>query len=198
MWNNNQTRIQEIKNAPFSWKDRDILTGAEKYMEGAIDLCLVKMTIPCFRELTPDKQEKISLVWKYATAAYHLKKDQSTIHPDVIVQQLKNNAARIYELECQRILGSLFFLENDFWKAFYKRQEVEADKILVALDALHYASTGRHAIAYQLLIQAFRKIIKGHYTKGKNRNTHFKNAKRLLVDLPLSLLQTWLSQQLIK
>ena len=189
------TRITAIQNAPFSWKAKDTLTGAEKYMEVIMKISLIEMIHTCFPAISIEKQRKINLIWRYELAAYHLKKTSCTSSESSSIQELKINAAKMYELEAQRILGALFPLDHAFWKAFYKRQEAESDKILIAIDALHFASKSQSSIAYQLLLQAFRFIIKGQYASGENRYTHFKNANKLLADLPLPELQLWLNQQ---
>lgn len=192
MLNNDKTRILEIKDAPFSWKEKDILTGAEKYLEDAFNLPLIEMTKLCFSNILIEDQQKIAQVWRYSTAAFHLRKVKIQTQQIDVNIQLKNKAAKIYELECQRILGAIFSLEDNFWRAFYKRQEEETDKILIAIDALYYAALSKKSIAYQLLIQSFREIFKGLYASGKNKNIHLENANRLLIDLPLAELKAWI------
>ena len=106
-------------------------------------------------------------------------------------------AARIYELEAHRLLGSIFSLEDEFWKAFYIRQELEETKPLIALDALHFSTRCQEQIAYQLLFQSLKAIIRGYYEPKTVKKAHFENAKRLITDLPVTSLQSWINHQLL-
>ena len=189
-------RINAIRKAPLSWKEKDILTGAERYMDGMMNLSIIELTSPYFSGLSQERQAQIDLVWKYQLASYHLKNGFDLHSESTTVQELKYKASNIYELEAQRMLGAIFLLESNFWKAFYKRQEVENDKILIAIDALHFATKQQSPIAYQLLIQAFREILKGQYTLEQDQTIHFEKAKRLLVDLSIPQLRLWLDQLL--
>ena len=190
-----KARILETKDAPFSWKERDVLTAAEKYMEHAIDMPLIKFIGPCFPELDDNIFQKINQVWRYSLAGYHLNKiAEQKNHEDALLI----TAANIYKLEAQRIIGSIFPLKHDFWKAFYIRQEQEATKPLVALDIIYYATNCQQQIAYQLLQQSLKSILKGHYLESDERKTCLENAKRLLTDLPTASLQNWINHQLTK
>ena len=190
-----KARISEMKDAPFSWKERDLLTAAEKYMEGVIEFPLIEYALPCFPKLDNGITQKIAQVWRYMAAAFHLQKtfeekENGSSNP------IQHKAARIYELEAHRILGSIFSLENEFWKAFYIRQELEETKPLIALDALHFSTRYQEQIAYQLLLQSLKAILQGYYEPKTVKKIHFENAKRLITDLPMTPLRSWLNHQL--
>lgn len=188
-------RLSAIRNAPLSWREKDILTGAEQHLQAVLTMDIRQMISPFYPDLSTAVQEKINLVWKFELAAYHLVRKGSTGEATALKQELKHQAAHIYELEAQRILGALFPLESNFWKAFYKRQEAATEKNLIAIDAFHFASTKQRPVVYQLLLQIFREIIKGHYADGVARSEHFHNATRLLGNLPLPELKQWLHHQ---
>lgn len=187
-------RITQITSAPFSWKERDMLTAAEKYMVGTIEFPMIEYVAPCFPNLDTAIAQRISQVWRYSTAAFHLRTNAEELE-NVTIHQ---NAARIYELEAHRILGSIFSLEHEFWRAFYIRQELEETKPLIALDAIYHSTSGQEQIAYQLLQQSLKVILKSYYNSPLEKKVHFENAKRLLTDLPTDALIKWINQQLIK
>ncbi len=200
MQRSQKARIVRIKEAPISWRERDLLTAAERYMKGAINFSLVKFVSPCFSKIEIKDGYKIDQVWACTIAAFHLQKiakaEDQKINADLLLP-LYLKAARIYEQEAQRILGSIFPIEDHFWETFYIRQQQEKTKPLVALDALHLLTQSQQQIAYQLLTQSLKAILEGHYTAYQTRKNHFENAKRLLMDLPIAPLQDWLNQQLI-
>ncbi len=200
MQRSQKARIAKIKEAPISWKERDLLTAAEKYMKGAIGFPMVEYASGCFPKIEKNTLQKIEQVWACSSAAYHLQqlaeKGNNSVKTD-FPNSLQLKAARIYEQEAQRILGSIFPIEHKFWEPFYVRQQEEMTKPLVPIDALHFSSGCQQQIAYQLLIQSFKVILEGHYTTTVTKRNHFENAKRLLVDLPMSPLQAWLNQQLV-
>lgn len=183
-----------IKEAPFSWKERDLLTAAERFMPGAISCFIVSSSLACFPEIKPDVCKKIIQVEWCSLAAFHLhmiQKDKKEYQTD----SLQIQAARIYEQEAQRVLGSVFFLENPFWKAFYTRQEMILTRPIVVLDALHFLTQCKEKIAHQLLVQSFKAILSGFYADETIKKETFNTAKRLLVDLPQQKLTRWLDEQ---
>lgn len=192
---NNKNRIGSINQAPISWKERDLLTASEKFMTGVLDFPLVEYALPCFPKVDPIVHQKIAQVWACTTATYHLNilaegkpDDSSNMH------HLK--AARIYEQEAQRVLGSIFPMEHQFWKAFYTRQELEVTKPLVSIDAIHFNTNCQAQIAYQLLLQSIKAILMGHYKNPTDKKNHFENAKRLLMDLPMVSLISWINKSI--
>ncbi|MEM6379983.1 MAG: hypothetical protein AAF705_17440 [Bacteroidota bacterium] len=188
-------RINAIRSGPFSWKEKDILTGAEIYLAHVVNFSLIKMVGAYFTTLSQSDQQQIDLIWDYQMAAYHLKQTDENLSGHGVVQELRLKASTIYSLEAQRLLGGLFPLADDFWKTFYRRQEIELDKALIAIDALHFAASKPHPILYELLIQSFREILKGRYAGGEDQQVHFQTAIRLLGDLPLIQLKNWLRRQ---
>lgn len=189
-------RISGIKEAPISWKERDLLTAAEQYMKGIIDFSLVEFSLSCFPKIDQNTSQKIDQVWACIVTAYHLQMNNKKADKDCS-KTLPFKAARIYEQEAQRLLGSMFSIDHKFWKAFYTRQELEATKPLVTIDALHFSSNCQAQIAYQLLLQSLKAILVGHYEAAITKKEHFENAKRLLSDLPVPQLISWLNQELI-
>ena len=197
---NSKDRLKELKEAPFTWKERDLLTAAEKYMGGEIELPLVEYIIPSFPNIDIQIASKISQIWSYYIAAFQL---QSIEVVNKIESSGQNNqteqnllkAARIYELEAQRILGSIFPLQSTFWKVFYTRQEEEGSLLLVAIDAMHYSTACQHQIPYQLLLQCLKSITSGHRAPLESKKLYFQNAKRLLIDLPLTSFRNWLNHE---
>jgi hypothetical protein len=193
----NKTRILEIKEGPFSWTERDILTAVEKYMGDAVVFPLVEYAAPCFNDLDAASIKKIAQIWRYLSASFHLQQiTKSDVKNNIDV--IKHKAARIYEQEAQRILGSLFPLEHKFWTVFYSRQEINNDKLLVAIDALFYSADTKNQISYQLLLQSIKAIAKGYYATHRIKKKHFEDAKRLIIDLPLAPLGLWINAQLNK
>ncbi len=181
---NSKERILAIKQTPLTWKELDIITAAERYMEDAIKLPMVTFVLSCFPKIDKKNLKKITQVWRYNLAVFHLtkKRKEST---DATTQTLLHTASRIYEQEAQRILGSIFPLEHPFWKAFYKRQETDLKKTFVAIDALHFYTNCQEKIAYQLLTQSLKAILQGQH----------ETAERLLMDLPLEDLKSWLQSK---
>ena len=190
-----QIRISGIRNSPISWKERDLLTAAEKFMAGTLELSLVEYTLPCFPAIEEIISKKITYVWACNCAALHLQKATEKTNP-LFSKTMQLKAARIYEQEAQRSLGSIFLLDHSFWKAFYTRQEVEETKPIVALDALHFYTHCQEQITYQLLIQSLKAILKAYYETLDLKIKHYQIAKRLLIDQPVPLLQIWLDQQI--
>jgi len=188
-----RTRILEIKEAPLSWREMDLLTASEKYMKGANEVPFVQLVLPCFPNLDDTLTIKIAQVWRYSCASFHLKQNKEANYSNLVKQE----AALIYQQETQRILGSIFSLKNPFWKIFYIRQEEEINKLGIALDALHYATDSKNPIYYQLVQQALKSIIKGHYVKKENTK-HFQNALRLIIELPLPELHKYLKTLIFK
>jgi len=190
-----KTRILEIKEGPFPWKERDTLTAVEKYMDNAIDFPVVAYATPCFNNRDAASIKKIAQTWRYLSASFHL---QQITEEDIAnnIDCIKQKAARIYEQEAQRILGSLFPLEHKFWTVFYSRQETNEDKLLVAIDALFYSSGAKNQVTYQLLLQSLKAIASGYYATNNIKKKHFEDAKRLIIDLPLTPLKQWINTQL--
>ncbi|MEE9373809.1 MAG: hypothetical protein V3V00_12220 [Saprospiraceae bacterium] len=60
----NKTRIIEIKEGPFSWKERDSLTAVEQYMNEAISFPLIEYATPCFYNLDEASIKKIAQTWR--------------------------------------------------------------------------------------------------------------------------------------
>ncbi len=191
---NSKDRISAIKQTPLTWKELDIITAAEKYMKGEIQFPMVDFALPCFPGIAPKVIQKIKQVWQYGIAAFHLQK-QSKQQKNTATQKLLVKASRIYEQETQRILGSIFPLEHPFWKSFYQRQETDLKKPLVAIDALHFYTKRQEKIAYQLLTQSLKAILKGQYETQSQKNKYYENADRLLMDLPVEAFKTWLQNQ---
>lgn len=190
-----QKRLHEVQKAPFSWKERDILTAAEKYMNGALDLPLVDFVLPCFQEMDRDAAMKVAQVWRCLYAGYHLRKVAIEKEAN-FCNSIQLKAARIYEQEAQRILGSIFSLEHRFWTVFYNRQEEKESKLLIVIDAMYFNTGCKEPITYQLLQQCSNAIIKGYYSTLNLRRVHFESAKRLVINLPLMQLREWLNRQL--
>ena len=196
-----KSRIGGITEAPISYKERDLITAAEKFMTGAIDFPIVEYVSVCFPKVESKLSQKIDRVWTCTTAAYHLeqqiKQDDLSQASKKITNNIQLKAARIYEHEAQRILGSVFPMEHPFWKAFYLRQQEELTKPLIAIDAFYFLTQQQKEIDYQLLTQSFKSLLKGYYLNYPNKKNQFENAKRLLVDLNLEKLQAWLNQQMV-
>ncbi len=193
-WIPNNNRIIAIKESPFSWKERDLLTAAEKYMQGGIDCPITIIAAACFPKIETIVLDKIIQIEQYSLAAFHL----LMIQKDKVERQsdtLQFQAARIYEQEAQRILGSVFSLDDSFWKTFYTRQEMIGTRPLVVLDALHFLTKCQEKITHQLLVQGFKAILTGFYANSIIKKENFNTAKRLLVDLALPQLTEWLHQQ---
>lgn len=185
-----KTRILEIKEAPLSWREMDLLTASEKYMSGVIELPFIEFVLPCFPDLDDTLNFKIAQVWRYSCASYHLQQNKEDNYSNLVKQE----AALIYQQETQRILGSIFNLKNPFWKSFYARQEQENSKPLITLDALYNATGCQNPICYQLIIQVLKSIIEAHYTK--DANNHYQKALRLMGDLKIPKLRIWTQQQI--
>lgn len=190
-----QVRIAGIRKSPISWKERDLLTAAEKFLIGTLELPLVEFTLPCFPTIDESISKKITYVWACNCAALHLHKATENTNP-LFSKTMQLKAARIYEQEAQRLLGSIFLLDHSFWKAFYTRQELEETKPIVALDALHFYTHGQEQIRYQLLVQSLKTILKGYYEKSDLKINQYQIAKRLLIDQPVPQLQLWLDHQI--
>ena len=188
---NSKARIMAIKQTPLTWKELDTITAAERYMEEEIELPMIDFALPCFPRIDEKIIEKIGQVWQYHLAVFHLQKKSKGII-NTSSQTLLQNACRIYEQEAQRILGSIFPLAHPFWKAFYQRQETHLKKPLVVIDALHFYTNNQEKIAYQLLTQSLKSILQGQYETDNQKNKYYENADRLLTDLPLEDLKTWL------
>jgi len=188
-------RITRIKAINFSWQERDVLTAAERFMEGAMDFPLIEFVSPCFPELDYNHRQNISLIWEYISAAYHLQMSKKDGDDCTIFER----GSQIYQLEAKRILGSFFTTESSFWTIYNSRQELTQSRPLVAIDALFYGSGENNHISYQLLLQCLKCIIKGHYTNDKSlKKSQLENAKRLIIDLPAPLLQSWINLKLSK
>lgn len=188
-------RIQEIKEAPLSWKEMDLLTAAERYMAGGIEMDLVEYLLPCYPAADEKLTSQIARVWRCLTAAFHLKrKSMETDEKEIL--ELLAQSAHIYELEAQRILGGLFPLDSPFWKTFYARQELEEDKPLIMVDALHHATGCREQVNYQLLLQALKATLRGYYEVKIERKHQLETAKKLLTGMPVPQLREWYNQQL--
>lgn len=182
-----------MKDAPISWRERDLLTAAEKFMGGMIEFPLIEFTRPCYLNLDAQITPTIAQVWRCTTACIHL---NMSARMDDSNSSLKQKTARIYEMEYQRLLGSLFPLQHEFWKTFYIRQEEELNKVLIALDALYFATKKQGPINYQLLAQSISALTKAYYRKDQSKKENLNKAHRLIIDLPLPDLKTWMIQQL--
>ncbi|GEM_PF-3434038 len=195
---NNKERIMAIKQIPLSWKELDIITAAERYLKGALNLPIIKFALPCFPIIKKREFAKINRIWEFSKSALHLH-FESEQQQSKSTQMILLKARRIYEQEAQRILGSIFPLEHPFWKSFYQRQETRLTQPLVGIDALHFYTSCKEKISYQLLTQSLKAILLAHYeTKFDNpmgKIDHFKNADRLIIDLPLEKLKVWLQFQ---
>lgn len=193
----NKTRILQIKEAPFSWKERDTLTAVEKYMSGAIAFSLVACISSCLNDLDDKSIKNISKIWRYLTASYHL---QQISKNDVVnnIDIIKQKAVRIYEQEAQRVLGTLFLLDHKFWIIFYSRQQIKEHNLLVVIDILFYSAGIKNQITYQLLLQSLKAIAEGYYATHTIKKKHFEDAKQLIIDLDVEPLRLWINTQLYK
>jgi len=195
---NSKERITAIKQTPLSWKELDIITAAERYLKGELNLPIIEFALPCFPIIEKRKFDKINQIWTFSKSALHLH-IESEQEQNKATQSILLKARRIYEQEAQRILGSIFPIEHPFWKSFYQRQATAIAQPLVAIDALHYSTNCKEKISYQLLIQSLKAILAAKYeTKldhPKVKMNHFKNADRLIMDLPLENLKAWLQFQ---
>jgi len=197
---NNKERIMAIKQSPLSWKELDIITAAERYLKGELNLPIIEFALPCFPMIEKIKLDKINWIWAFSKSALHLH-FESELEQNKSTQSILLKARRIYEQEAKRILGSIFPMEHSFWKSFYQRQATVLAQPLVAIDALHFSTNCKEKISYQLLIQSLKSILAAKYESNldhpKDKINHFKNAERLIMDLPLHELRTWLQAQKI-
>lgn len=192
---NSAMRLTNIKNVPFTANGVDLITGAEKYLSGLLELPLVEFVKSSFPVVSPIVFHRTQQVWEYAIAAFHLNQIKGK-QADQLSCKLMSTAARIYEIEIQRILGALFPLEHPFWVTFYQRLEKEQEKPLLALDALYHCSKGHSKIHYQLLLQILKAILKARYLEMEQQRDHYQNALRLIGDLRLIAFQNWIKLQL--
>lgn len=189
------SRLTTIRLVPLTAREIDWLTAAELYLFDMLNLPLLDFVPVCFPNIVPANLNRVQQIWEYALAAFHLTQ-KSHSEQDWNRKQFQMNAARIYELEMQRILGTFFPLAHPFWKVFYIRQEIEAGKPLLALDVLHNLSGHKSQIPYQLLLQSLKAILKAHYFYPDEKDTHYRTAQQLITNLPLSDFQIWISEQI--
>ena len=172
-----------------------MLTAAERYMDGALEMDMVEYVRPCFPAADEKLSSQIARVWRCLTAAFHLKRKRED-SDEKELRELLDQSARIYELEAQRTLGGVFPLDSPFWKTFYARQELDENKPLIAVDALHHATGCREQLNYQLLLQALKATQRGYYEVPAERKRQLETAKKLLTGMPVPQLRNWYSQQL--
>ncbi|MEM6725180.1 MAG: hypothetical protein AAF598_14165 [Bacteroidota bacterium] len=189
------TRLINIRNAPLTAKEIDWLTAAELYLLDLIELPLVHFVSPCFPHIFQSNLDQINLLWEYALAASQLSR-KSLEEQEATNQEIQQQASRIYALEMQRILGAIFPLGNPFWRIFYQRQELEEERPLLALDCLHHLSDHQSQIAYQLLLQALKTILKAEHLPEGEKQQQYHHALRLIAKLPIPEFQTWIKQQI--
>jgi len=185
-------RLLSMKKIPLSWKELDIITAAERYVENELQLDLVEFILPCFPTVEDNLSKKISQVWFYSITGLHLQNEASKLENEDVKGMLIK-ASRIYEQESQRILGSIFPINHTFWKSFYQRQDSDLTKPLIVVDALHYLDVSKNGIVHQLISQSVFAILQGHYEQNSEFDLPYERAKRLIVDLPLNALKKWLS-----
>lgn len=188
-----QCRIQTIQEAPFSWKDKDILSAAEKYLVDLSEIPMIPMIMPCFPGVPEEIEESLEAVWQCLYVSWHLDGESESIET---IKMVKTKAADLYQKEAQRILGSIFSKHHPFWRAFYTRQDESNFYMICALDALHHATSERHQECHQLLSQSIKYIVHSRREVLPQKKICLVEALKLLGDLPLPALRGWIRQEI--
>ncbi|MEE9373144.1 MAG: hypothetical protein V3V00_08835 [Saprospiraceae bacterium] len=193
------SRLLSIRLAPLSWKDIDMVTAAEMYMTHSMEIEIIEMLLPCFPNININIQEVIERVWYCLIAAWHLELYDASDTNDTsceVSRALRKKVTHLYQKEAQRLLGSLFQLDHPFWHDFYRRQEEPINRMLCAIDALHHACGCQQQVSYQLIIQTTKSIAKAQYKSQEDKKYHYGLALRLIRDLPLTSLISWITDQI--
>jgi len=187
-------RLWVIQDAPFTKQQKDLLTSADFYFKGALDTPLIEFLLPCYPSINKNISDKIEKVWICSSTCFHLMESEKSTEE---IKKVKELVSHYYSIEAQRILGSLFTIEDTFWETFYKRQINEINKPLVAIDALHQLSVTKDEATFQLLTQCIKSLHYGYYTETDFKKSHIENAYKMIENLPLDAFKDWMNKLIL-
>ena len=191
---NQNIRIKTISKAPISYRAKDILVGAERYLQTTEELTLIDMVADYYGSYDQSTLNKIKMIWQCQFACWILHNNKSGNRFD---DQIILEALQIYHQEAQRFLSSLFHLDHTFWKAFYNLQHEESTKPLCALESLIHVDQSIESVSHQLIRQSVKSILFACIEQSRNdKADHFLHALRMLGDLPLEELKSWIKNKL--
>ena len=185
------SRLQYMRTAPVSPGTSDQLMAVEKWLWEAPCLPAAALVGGEFTGIKPAIMDKLGHVQQCCEAVVHLRFVAE--HELEIADQLATieHTADVYAQELQRLLGSLFHIDDPFWEQFYARQnslfdfknpapaklqeepettisplylQLHYGLFFITLDAIHRCTMGQHKIAYQLLLQSLKWVLTGYYS----------------------------------
>jgi len=187
--NSESHKPRPFNNTPLSYKELDLITSIQGEIEGRICIPFLDFFSPIFHVSVEEHKKHVAAIWSYTNIAMHLllKEDRHDANVE---------AASIYLIEAQRLLGALFQLHDAFWKTFYLRQEKPDDRGLIALDAIYHLSKEKDQLSYEFSIQAVRAIVAAHYSEDSAALDHLAKAQKIASRLTSETLNMWIANEI--
>lgn len=199
----NDSRLQYMRSVPVYPGTSDQLMAVEKWLWDSPCLPARALVGNEFPEIKTDALNKLAHVQQCCEAIVHLR--YVTEHQLENTAQLATieKAANVYAQELQRLLGSVFHLDDPFWEQYYKRLnnvfyirkpispeftaatppslsplylQQHYGLFFITLDAIHHCTGLGNSLAYQLLLQSMKWVLTGYYLQQPTKAIERKTA----------------------